>query len=194
MFREAASLCRPALNRSALFRLSPGFGRASAAMDHALMKKRRTSCFTLIELLLVIVLIGIMLGIASPYLVRSIQGHRLSAAARTLVTVARYSRSMALLKQSDLVISFNLDTGHIELISSNTTLPRFSRVIQGVRLASVEVEGSDAPVTEGTCVVPYSRSGVCVPFSAKVSDYSGNYVVVKVDALSSVRALSYGSD
>ncbi len=156
---------------------------------------RRTSPgFTLIELLLVIVLIGITLGIASPFLARSIQGHRLSTAARTLVTVARYARSMALLKQSDLMISFNLDTGHVELTSSNTTLPRFSRMIQGVRLEHVEIEGSDEPFTEGTCVVPYSRSGVCTPFSAKVSDQAGNYVVVKVDALSSVRTLNHGSN
>ena len=150
--------------------------------------------FTLVELLMVIVIISIMLGVASPFFVRSIQGHRLSTAARTLVTVARYARSMALLKQSDLVITFNLDTGHIDLASANTTLPRFSRIIQGVRLAWVEVAGSDGPTTEGTCAVPYSRTGICVPFSAKVMDRAGNYVIVKVDALSTVRTFQYGAD
>lgn len=155
---------------------------------------RRKPGFTLVELLMVIVVISVMLGIASPYLVRSIQGHRLSTGARTLVTVARYARSMALLKQSDLSVTFNLDTGHVDLVSKDTTLPRFSRVIEGVKLAWVDVEGSDGPATEGVAVVPYSRTGISVPFSAKVVDPSGNYVIVKVDALSSARTFQYGAD
>ncbi len=155
---------------------------------------RSSAAFTLIELLMVLILISIMLGIASPFLLRSIQGHRLTTAARTLTTVARYARSMALLKQSDLAITFNVDTGHIDLVSSNTTLPRFSRMVKGVTLAYVEVDGLDGPTTEGVCTVRYSRTGVCTPFSAKVIDRAGNYVVVKVDALSSVRAIKYGAD
>lgn len=155
---------------------------------------RKKAGFTLVELLMVVVIISIMLGVASPFFVRSIQGHRLSTAARTLVTVARYARSMALLKQSDLSIVFNLDTGHVELSSPDAILPQFSRVISGVSLAWVEVEGSDGPTTEGICRVPYSRTGICAPFSAKVIDRGGNYVIVKVDALSSVRTFQHGAD
>ncbi|MFC1461533.1 Tfp pilus assembly protein FimT/FimU [Verrucomicrobiota bacterium] len=155
---------------------------------------RTRTGFTLIELLLVIVLICVITGIAIPSFVRSVRAHRLATAARTLVTVSRYARSMALLKQSDLVITFNLDTGHIDLVSSNTTLPRFSRVVKGVSLACVDLEGSGSPATEGTCTVPYSRNGVCTPFSVKVVDPLGNYVVVKVDALSSVRTMTHGTE
>ena len=161
-------------------------------MQNRILKTR--AGFTLIELLLVIVLICIMLGIATPFFVRSIHGHRLTTASRTLVTVARYARSMAVLKQSDLAITFNLDTGHIDLVSSNATLPRFTRVVKGVSLAYVDIEGSEFPTTEGTCTVPYFRSGICTPFSVKVVDRLGNCVVVKVDALSSVSAMTYGTD
>lgn len=147
--------------------------------------------FTMIELLLVIVIIAISLGIAAPALVRSIHGARLKSAARTMVTVARYARSMAVLKQTDLTLSFNLANGQVDLTSTNVGIPRFTRMIDDVRLESVQIEGKD-PVSDGTCAVDFKRNGVCRPFNIKVTDSRGNYVIVKVDALAGVRATEYG--
>ncbi len=149
--------------------------------------------FTLIELLLVISLTCIVLAIAMPSFVQSIRGHRLRTAARTMATVARYARSMAVLKQSDLSVTFNLDNGHIDMISSNTTLPRFSRVIKGVTLGYVDIEGDESPYTEGTCIVMYSQNGICNPFTVKILDRNGNYIIMKVDALSSIKMIEYGN-
>jgi prepilin-type N-terminal cleavage/methylation domain-containing protein len=148
--------------------------------------------FTLIELLLVIVVMGIAVAIAMPSFVHSFQGQRLSTAARTLTTVARYARSMAVLKQSDLALTFNLANGQVDLVSSNTDLPSFSRVVDGVRLQEMDIEGAD-PVTEGTCSVPFLRSGVCIPFAVTIVDHSGNYVILKVDALGSVKSKVFGT-
>ena len=155
---------------------------------------REHSGFTLIELLLVIILIAIALGISMPFLARSAHGNRLRVAARTMVTVARYARSMAVLKQTDLSINFNLDTGEIDLVSSNVTLPQFSRMVEGVRLSYIEIFGATSPYTEGTCSVPYNRNGNCKPFNIKITDKHGNYVTVKVDALSSIKGINYGKD
>ena len=44
--------------------------------------------FTLVELLLVLVLLGVIIGISMPYFVHSIRGNRLRVAGRTLVTVS----------------------------------------------------------------------------------------------------------
>jgi len=148
--------------------------------------------FTLIEVLLVIVVMGIAVAIAMPSFVRSIQGQRLSTAARTLSTVARYARSMAVLKQSDLGLTFNLANGQVDLISSNTSLPSFSREVNGVRLQEVAIEGAE-PVTEGTCSVPFLHNGICVPFAVTIVDHNGNYVILKVDALGSVKSKVFGT-
>lgn len=163
---------------------------AGLLTSRRLRRHRSARAFTMVELLLVIVLIGVLLGIAAPSLVRSIQGHRLRTAARTIVTVARYARNMALLKQSHVSITFNLDTGQVDLTSTNTTLPRFTRVVEGVVLASVAIEGEE-PHTEGTCVVPYHRNGICKPFVVTMRDARGHTVKTKVDALSSVRTMEY---
>lgn len=149
--------------------------------------------FTMIEILLIIVIIGVALGITMPSLVRSIQGQRLKTAARTMVTVARYARSMAVLKQTDLTLSFNFNTGQIDLTSTNVSLPRFTRMIEGVNVAYVKVEGKDQS-EEGTCSVTFRRNGLCRPFEVKIIDRRGSYVIVKIDALASAKATEYGNE
>ena len=149
--------------------------------------------FTMIELLLIIVIIGVALGITMPSFVRSIQGQRLKTAARTMVTVARYARSMAVLKQTDLTLSFNFATGQIDLTSTNVSLPRFTRMIEDVNVAYVQVEGKEQ-ANEGACSVNFRRNGVCRPFAVKIVDKRGNYVIVKVDALAGVKATEYGNE
>lgn len=146
--------------------------------------------FTLIELLLVIVLLAIITAIVVPSFVRSIQGQRLSTAARTLATVSRYARSMAVLKQTDLVLTFNLANGQVDLVSSNTSLPSFSRVVQGVRLAEVAIEGAE-PVQEGVGKVQFRRNGVCSPFVVTIMDPKGNSVRLSVDALGRVKSKEF---
>jgi len=155
-------------------------------------RSRISSAFTLIEVLLVIVVMGIAAAIAMPSFVRSIQGQRLSTAARTLTTVARYARSMAVLKQSDMALTFHLANGQVDLVSSNTSLPSFSRAVNGVRLQEVTIEGAD-PVTEGVCSVPFSRNGACAPFAVTIADHNGNYVILKVDALGSIKSKVFGT-
>ena len=148
--------------------------------------------FTLVEVLLVVVIMGVIMTIAMPSFVRSIQAQRLGTAARTISTVARYARSMAVLKQSDLALAFNLANGQVDLVASNTSLPNFSRAISGVRLHAVAIDGAD-PVTEGVCSVPFLRNGVCVPFAVTIVDQNGNNIVLKVDALGSVKSKVFGT-
>ncbi len=131
--------------------------------------------------------------IAMPSFVQSIRGQRLNSAARTLATVARYARSMAVLKQSDMVLTFNLANGQVDLVSSNTSLPSFSRSVSGVRLQEMTLEGAADAVTEGVCSVPFLRSGICIPFAITIADANGNYVILKVDALGSVKSKVFGS-
>ena len=173
---------------------SPSTNSLLSSKNHSItesLNRSFSSAFTLIEVLLVVVVMGIAAAIAMPSFVRSIQGQRLSTAARTLTTVARYARSMAVLKQSDLAMTFNLANGQVDLVSSNTTLPNFSRVVSGVRVQEVVIAGAD-PITEGTCSVPFLRNGVCVPFAVTIVDPSGNYVILKVDALGSVKSKVFG--
>ena len=65
--------------------------------------------FTLIEMLLVIVIIGIVTAVTVPQFVKSMRGNRRRTAARTVIAAGRYARSMAVLHQRPMAITFNLE-------------------------------------------------------------------------------------
>ena len=71
--------------------------------------------FTLIEMLLVVVIFGILAAITIPSAVESMQGNRLRSAARTIIMSGRYARSMALLKQRDMAIKFDVQGNQISI-------------------------------------------------------------------------------
>ena len=186
---------------------------------------RDKDAFTLIEIMLVLVVIGIMIATAMPYLANSIRGNRLHFAARSIASAGRYARSMAVLRQHDTSVRFNLDSSSIEVadvgsssaatISSqtdtNSTEPagqpanpgdqdiaqpvdnqdagpvsaKLSRKLDGVTIASVEVDNGDT-AQSGECMITYSKSGRCLPYTVRLVDDRGDSEVVKVDALASV--------
>ncbi len=161
-------------------------------MDNVCKIYQRRSAFTLIELLVVIVIIGFALLVVTPNFVNSVRYHKLNAAARATVSVVRYARSIAILKQSDLTLIINLNTGEVNLNSTNTAIPSFSRSMEGVKLLYVKSD-SDKPISDGICYIPFKRNGTCKPFSIALADSYGNTIKITVDALASVYAQEFRS-
>lgn len=143
--------------------------------------------FTLLEILLVLIVVSIAFGIAVPFFLRSFQGHRLRAASRAMTMAAKYAKSMAVLKQCNLVLRFDLDAGKVDVVSSDTALPGFSRSIEGVALAWVQRDGQE-PANDGTSEIAFFSNGTCQPFSLCIRDPSGSAVEIKIDPVGDVRS------
>lgn len=71
--------------------------------------------FTLVELLLVVAIVFIVVAIGMPSFVNSMKGNRLRTAGRSVVTSGRYARSMALLQQRTMVLTFDLNGSRLSV-------------------------------------------------------------------------------
>lgn len=73
-------------------------------------KRQNSSGFTLVEVILVLVVLVIISGISLPYFSGSFRGSKLRSSARTIDRMARYTRSMAIMREETLTIALNHET------------------------------------------------------------------------------------
>lgn len=70
---------------------------------------RRAGGFTLVEVLVVMIIIALVLGLVATSLSRSISGAEAREAARNLVAALRYTRTQAILRKSEQVLTVDLE-------------------------------------------------------------------------------------
>ncbi len=68
------------------------------------------------ELLLVVAIMSIMAMVTIPSMARSIKGSRMQVASRTVITSGKYARSMAVLKQKEMALVFNIEDSSIKIM------------------------------------------------------------------------------
>ncbi len=90
--------------------------------DDSLARPRKRA-FTLVEILMVLAILGIITLITMPYLVKSIRGNRLRVAANTVVSAGRYARSMAILGNREMILSFDIPKGTLRVAPLRATPP-----------------------------------------------------------------------
>jgi prepilin-type N-terminal cleavage/methylation domain-containing protein len=83
----------------------------------------RRRAFTLVEILMVLAILGIITLVTMPSIVKSIRGNRLRVAANTVVRAGRYARSMAILGNREMVLSFDISTATINVSPGHTASP-----------------------------------------------------------------------
>ena len=76
-------------------------------------RRRERDGFSLLELLLVVVILGIITAVLVPHIGAGLEGAKLATAARTTLQAARYARTMALLNQAEVVLKFDATAGKI---------------------------------------------------------------------------------
>jgi len=160
--------------------------RGSQKQSGAGQPARACRGFTLIEILLVILILGIITAVTFPILSHSIRGNRIRLATRQVVMAGRYARSMAVLQQKDLTLGFDLGARTLTVAGKDDRAVLLSRKLDEVAIESLELADDHQVLTEGSGLVTYRNNGVCTPYTVRLKDASGRQVSVVVDALSSV--------
>ena len=110
----------------------------------------RRAAFTLVELLLVILILGVMVMIAVPSVTAIMEGTSSGASLRMVMQMGRYTRSMALLHQApcDLVINLDKRTLSTELAEKSSSPAAIQEVDSTAsRLSSEPLYESGATAT-----------------------------------------------
>ncbi|MBN1557264.1 MAG: prepilin-type N-terminal cleavage/methylation domain-containing protein, partial [Lentisphaerae bacterium] len=101
--------------------------------------------FTLFELLLVAAILGVVAAITVPNFVRSLRGNRLRAAARDVIAAGRYARSMAVLRQTRMALTFEFSPARLTVAEAGAGAERLEAEFR---------EGTSTPGVPGGAVEP----------------------------------------
>jgi prepilin-type N-terminal cleavage/methylation domain-containing protein len=164
---------------------------------------RARSGFTLIEIILVVLIIGLTTAFAIPSFVRSYQGAKLRTSARSVVMAHRYARSVAVLQQKRVQIYFYLDQGKIEVVSLAPDEPASQpspfpdeeaeslavreelrkSLEDGVRILEFELE-KEGQENQDSSWVNYHPNGMSDEYAIRLIDGQDKTLMIRIDPLS----------
>lgn len=102
------------------------------------MRRARTRGFTLFELLLVLLLLGLVYGLVGPALMDGSGGLEMKAAARQLAAGLRKARSLAVTEQREAVLTLDLEARAFSVTGDPKIYPLPPRLELGLFTAQTE--------------------------------------------------------
>ena len=131
-------------------------------MRKILLGEKRESGLSLIELLMVIVILGIMAGVAIPTFSVWLPSHRLKSAARDLYSDLQSAKLKAIRSNGDCAVVFNRGAGTYEVVTGGTDRD-FSTAGDNVTEKTVTLSNYKSEVGFGTGNAVNNWSGSPVP-------------------------------
>jgi len=140
--------------------------------------------FTLLELVLVLLLIGLIAGLTTPFVVSTLDRIELQSAARKLNAALRFARSEAVTRKTALTFKADIDKGRYWLTRPGTSQTDHRQTLdQSVRLVDFSHEGEI--IGEGTFAIEFypqgSASGGAIRMESGVSEKPEIRYVITID-------------
>ncbi|MFO1490166.1 MAG: prepilin-type N-terminal cleavage/methylation domain-containing protein [Kiritimatiellia bacterium] len=103
--------------------------------------------FTLVEIILVVVIVGLIAGLGLPAITRSAGGARLREAARTVISLNKYARHAAVIRQEQLGVAYYTKEGRVELLGLGSAASSSAELAMEQALSGAA--GESSPAAEG---------------------------------------------
>ena len=179
------------------------------------MNKRRSQTgragFTLMEILLVVVIIGVASAVAVPTFARSFRGAKVRNSTRTVMMMHRHAQSKAVLGQRYMAILFDEVKGTLEMVDQGQPGVKKDVFFGGLGGEAAPAPAGDAPAEEAPAIssllvrkleegvkirsfhggkeidgihfVSYYPNGMCEAYSVEIGDDENRTAKIKVDAV-----------
>lgn len=149
--------------------------------------------FTLIEILLVVVIILIATGVSVPLFRGTFKSAQMTDAVRATVRMARYARSMAILKQDDCTLRFKEGLLTLSCGETNSAEPEVSRRLpDDIKISAFENQAQTRADSVGNRFVRYYPTGMNDGFKLTLSSENGRYTTVTCHPISGKTTVEEG--
>lgn len=141
--------------------------------------KKNTYGLTLIELLLVLFILAIMCIIVTPAFINSIRGKELQHAGRIIVQANKYTRSMAILRQKNERIIFDIKNNRI------TAAEDFNITLENSGIKQIYSNEQNFLNSHTNWEAIYFPNGRCIPYNIVITNRYGRCIKIIIDQLGS---------
>jgi type II secretion system protein H len=144
---------------------------------------RPANGFTLLELLVVLLLIGLLTALVFPSMGRGLAALKLKTTSRQIAATLRLARSKAITEQQIYWVGFDVEKNQVELSSDDRRYQKSFELPDGITIAKVVTTGMEEPRNRQSASYFFAPNGMAQAFQVLIENNRGRGMKVLQDPL-----------